>query len=168
MKKPRNTRPSTLNKKFCPCSIIALSARMNSIAAARKENGISFQTVECFTLRGVRIAHNPRISSMFAMLLPIMFPNEMSAVPFNAAKMLTNVSGSDVPNATMVSPITSVGMPNRLASDVEPSTRKSAPFTSRISPAANKRYSIILFFWLCVYLNFACLNISFAFLASVS
>ncbi len=65
----------------------------------------------------------PNISKIFAMLLPRIFPNAMSPLPLTAAMMFTISSGIEVPKATIVNPITNVGIPNFLASDEEPSTR---------------------------------------------
>ena len=59
-----------------------------------------------------------------------MFPIVIPAFPFNAELILTAASGILVPMATMVSPTTSCGIPNRSAIPDAPSTNQSAPFTS--------------------------------------
>ena len=51
---------------------------------------------------------------------------------------MTAASGSDVPIATMVSPITSWGIPNFSATLPAPSTNQSAPFTRSTKPRASK------------------------------
>ena len=97
-------------------------------------NGISTFTVAGFTLRVVMIEVIPRITSTFIILLPITFPIEIPLLPATAALRLTAASGALVPIATMVSPITSSGTPNFLATAAAPSTKKSAPFMSIIKP----------------------------------
>ena len=59
----------------------------------------------------------------------------------------TAASGSDVPIATIVSPITSCGIPNFPASAAAPSTNTSAPFTSATKPATSSKIAtkIIIF-----------------------
>ena len=63
-----------------------------------------------------------------------MFPIVIPAFPFNAELILTAASGILVPMATMVSPTTSWGIPNRSAIPDAPSTNQSAPFTSIKKP----------------------------------
>ena len=63
-----------------------------------------------------------------------MFPIVIPAFPFNAELILTAASGILVPMATMVSPTTSWGNPNRSAIPDAPSTNQSAPFTSIKKP----------------------------------
>ena len=89
---------------------------------------------------GTRIisAVSPKIIRMFKILLPRMFPMVMPALSFNAAVMLTAASGALVPIATIVSPITSCGIPNLAAIPEAPSTNQSAPFTSIVNPAIIK------------------------------
>lgn len=71
---------------------------------------------------------------IFKILLPTMFPIVIPAFPFNAELILTAASGILVPMATMVSPTTSWGIPNRSAIPDAPSTNQSAPFTSIKKP----------------------------------
>ena len=71
------------------------------------------------------------------MLLPTILPMVISALPFKAADTLTAASGSEVPIATMVRPITSCGIPNFSANRLAPSTNQSAPFTRRTNPNAS-------------------------------
>src|SRR3989344_1082861 len=90
------------------------------------------------------MAESPRISRILAMLLPKILPMAISVLPWMLAKILTINSGADVPNATMVSPITKAEMPNFLAIDEAPSTKKSAPLTRKANPAIRKIYGIAL------------------------
>lgn len=53
----------------------------------------------------------------------MMFPKTMSVVPLAEPNMLTISSGNDVPNATIVNPMTSVDIPSFLARDDAPSTK---------------------------------------------
>src|SRR3989338_1565884 len=54
------------------------------------------------------------------------------------AKILTINSGAEVPNATIVSPITSAETPRRLAREEAPSTSKPAPLMSAAKPTKNR------------------------------
>ena len=79
---------------------------------------------------------NPRISTIFIMLLPTTLPIviPLDAV-FRADVKETESSGADVPNATRVSPITSSGMCIFFARLAALSTNQSAPLTSIMNPA---------------------------------
>jgi hypothetical protein len=70
-----------------------------------------------------------------------MFPSAISDEPDLAANRFTKSSGVEVPNATIVSPITREGIPNRFESEAEPFTRRSAPFSKKITPNMNKSCS---------------------------
>ncbi len=72
---------------------------------------------------------------MLKMFDPTMLPTAISVCLRNAAITLVASSGSDVPTATMVSPITASEMPNSRAMVVALSTRKPAPITRATSPA---------------------------------
>ncbi len=104
-------------------------------------NGISTQTVDFATATGTITEVIPRIINMFKILLPKTFPTVISALPFNAAVILTAVSGALVPIATIVRPITSCGIPNFSAIPAAPSTNQSAPFTSITKPSASNKTS---------------------------
>ena len=78
----------------------------------------------------------PRIINIFKILLPTIFPIVIPALLSNAAVMLTAASGKLVPMATIVSPITSCGIPSFFAMLAAPSTNQSAPFTSRKNPTS--------------------------------
>ena len=85
-----------------------------------------------------------------------MFPKATSVEPFSAARMFTISSGKDVPKATIVSPITSVGTRNFLANEEEPSIRKSAPFTKNTIPIKKSKYSITMLFYVFGVFMFWC------------
>ena len=59
--------------------------------------------------------HIPRIKSELQIFDPTALPIDISALPFNAAVILTAASGAEVPNATMVRPIIKDGIPNAFA-----------------------------------------------------
>src|SRR3989338_2306231 len=86
------------------------------------------------------MADIPKMSRIFAILLPKIFPMAMSVFPFILAKMLTMSSGVEVPNATMVSPMTRDDMPNFFAMEDAPSTSQSAPLIRSGKPMMNKIY----------------------------
>ena len=69
-------------------------------------NGISYLNVFFLIASAAMQDATPSISSTFIILLPITFPTEIPALPDAAPLILTAASGSDVPNATIVSPIT--------------------------------------------------------------
>ena len=102
----------------------------------------------------------PKIIKIFKILLPTTFPTAISAVPFNAAVILTAASGALVPMATMVRPTTNCGIPIFLAIPEVPSTNQSAPFINIANPKTNnnicKKIMIIL-------LCFACCSSCFVF-----
>jgi len=62
----------------------------------------------------------PKMSRIFAILLPTILPNAILLSPFKEAAKLTTSSGIDVPNATIVKPMTSEETPNLFASEEEP------------------------------------------------
>jgi len=72
---------------------------------------------------------------------PMTFPIARSGAPFVAAIMLTRSSGAEVPNAIIVSPITSVEILRRFAIEAAPSTRRSAPFKRITKPTMNNIYT---------------------------
>ena len=86
------------------------------------------------SVRVVRIdrtsATPPKMKPRLNMLEPTTLPTEMSAWPRNAAFTVTANSGAEVPNATMVRPMTSSDIPSRLAKCAAPSTSQTAPHQS--------------------------------------
>src|SRR3989338_10741163 len=108
---------------------INTSADRKKTREERNINGTSFQTVECSSLTPFIHATMPRMSRMLAMLEPTTLPTAMSVTPLIADVILTESSGADVPNATIVRPMTSEDTPRRFAKDDAPSTSKFADFT---------------------------------------
>src|SRR5690554_2879464 len=60
----------------------------------------------------------------------------MPALPWLAAIAETIISGAEVPKPTITMPISSGGIPRRLALAAAPLTKRSAPQTSTIRPPA--------------------------------
>ena len=90
------------------------------------------------TTTGLTIAVNPKISVIFTMFDPMTFPIAISAVAPGATvseeTKLTANSGSDVPKATKVNPMTRGETLNLRAIELEEVTKKSAPLTRKIKP----------------------------------
>jgi hypothetical protein len=72
------------------------------------------------------------------MLLPIIFPRAISGFLSADAKTLTTSSGAEVPNATIVSPITMFGIFNFFAREDALSISKFAPRINGTKPAMSK------------------------------
>lgn len=134
-KKQSNNKPSILFRIFSG----ALS-RNTSLAQISKtieesmQSGISFLSVLRVMTIGANKAVQPTIINVLKMLLPTTLPMAISALPLRAEDTLTVSSGAEVPNATMVSPITMGGMRKRLATEAAPSVNPLAPRRMRINP----------------------------------
>lgn len=111
---------------------------------ARREKGISFQTVELCTGRRDRTLVTQRMRRMLAIFEPTIFPRAISLLPFILARTLTVSSGMEVPKATTVRPMTRLEIPNFFALDAEPETRKSAPFISIAKPIIMRKRASIM------------------------
>ena len=118
----------------CPNDIGPIRPRTKSKIAQITENGKSLFKVALLTATGVMIAHTPitiirlKIFDPITLLTASAFLFAMEAVTDTAA------SGSDVPIATIVSPIIMDGTLNFLAILELPSTKISAPFTRNTNP----------------------------------
>jgi len=86
----------------------------------------------------------PNIKRMFAMLLPITLPTAKSVFPWIAENRFTINSGADVPNATMVSPMTIGLTPSFFAMDDDPLTSASPPRIRIPRPSKRKRIGTII------------------------
>jgi hypothetical protein len=73
------------------------------------------------------IAAIPIISPVLAIIEPTAFPKAKAGFPFIAANTDTVASGKVVPNDTIVAPIISFGIPQRIERQTAWSTRISAP-----------------------------------------
>ena len=84
-------------------------------------------------------AATPIINKVLIILLPSTLPIARSVLPSMEAKTLITSSGSDVPKATMVSPISNCGSPNFLPMDEAPSINHFAPKRSAKKPIMNRK-----------------------------
>jgi len=103
-------------------------------AVISSKMGISFFITSLPTLKGLIKTAKPNIRRMFETLLPITLPNIMSVLPDKCELNEMASSGADVPKATIVSPITTVGIFKFFARDDAPSTKKSAHFINTANP----------------------------------
>ena len=85
-------------------------AQISKAMEERMHKGISFCSVFRVTAMGANSAVQPTIISVLKILLPTTLPMAMSALPFSAEDTLTVNSGAEVPKATIVSPITILGI----------------------------------------------------------
>ena len=80
----------------------------------------------------------PRINVIFMKQLPMILPNASSKCPFLTAPILVDNSGTLVPKATTVAPMTTGGMPTLSARIDDDSTIKLAQITTPIAPRTVK------------------------------
>ena len=109
-------------------------AQISKTIEESMQSGISFLSVLRVMTIGANNAVQPTIINVLKMLLPTTLPMAISALPLRAEDTLTVSSGAEVPNATMVSPITMGGMRKRLATEAAPSVNPLAPRRMRINP----------------------------------
>ena len=148
-KKQSNNSPSTLFRIFSGALSRKTSlAQTNRTTEDRMQSGISFLSVFRVMTIGANKAVQPTIISVLNILLPTTLPMAMSALPLRAEDTLTVSSGAEVPNATIVSPITMEGIRRRLATEAAPSVSPLAPRRMIINPPI--RNSIFMFFSLLV------------------
>jgi hypothetical protein len=95
--------------------------------ADKKHSGISSQVVFDFTDKGNIIADMPNIAKILNILLPTIFPIVISEFFDIDANTFTINSGAEVPNATIVKPITIFGILCFFANEDALSTNKFAP-----------------------------------------
>ena len=104
---------------------------------ASRHRGMSLCAVDFEMMIGVMAADAPAITNVLNRLLPTMLL-ALSAVAEASAEMLatklTMNSGSDVPKATIVRPMTISEMPKRAASPTAPSVSLSAPTRTSAAP----------------------------------
>ena len=127
----------------CPSVMPALSPnpaipKSNKSPAQIRENGISLFIVSFATSTVAIIAHTPITTIRLNILEPTTLLTASSLLPASEADTLTAVSGSDVPIATMVSPIMIDGTCSLFATLELPSTKKSAPLISSTKPITRK------------------------------
>ena len=150
--KPRSSTKPSLRLISLPqrwTDFISSKQRMNNNIEAPTAKGISFFTVDGLTTIGATSAAQPTISIVLKILEPMTLPTAKSGVPLRAETRLTNSSGAEVPAATMVRPMTISDMFTLRATAEAPSTRRSAPHSTRTTPAIiNNPFSIIYHLYL--------------------
>ena len=131
--------PSALVSILIAADVNTLSKNSTAKPAVTSNKiGISFRITALLILNGIMRTAKPKITNIFEMLLPITFPNNISAFPAKCELKEIANSGADVPNATIVRPITAVGIFKFLAKDADPSTKKSAHLISSRNPTTDK------------------------------
>ena len=95
------------------------------------------------TLNGLNKAVIPRIAKTLNIEEPTAFPTIISPSFFIQATIEVANSGSDVPKANSVRPITASLSPKALAHPIPPFSKKKAPRTNKINPANNKAIKTI-------------------------
>ena len=85
-----------------------------------------------------KIDETPRTIRILKKFEPTTLATLISFWPAKEDVILTAASGAEVPMATIVSPIIIDGTLNFLAIEAVPSTKKSAPFISKIKPIIKK------------------------------
>lgn len=96
--------------------------------------GISLLMVDCATRMGRTMATMPIITRMLKMLDPTTLPMASWVAPRAADMTEMTSSGAEVPNDTIVRPITSSLTPQRRAMADEPSVRALAPTSMSAKP----------------------------------
>ena len=79
--------------------------------------------------RLIPIQETPNIKAIFEIFDPIIVPIAKASLPFRTEDIPTNISGAEVPSATIVNPIVSSLNPSFLANKEELSINLSAPHT---------------------------------------
>ena len=99
---------------------------------------MSFFIVFFWTGSVAKIDETPRTIRILKKFEPTTLATLISFWPAKEDVILTAASGAEVPMATIVSPIIIDGTLNFLAIEAVPSTKKSAPFISKIKPIIKK------------------------------
>ena len=141
-------RPITLPT---PPSRTMSEAHATNASDDSSTSGISLVMVFFCTFIGITTAVSPTIIKMLKILLPTTLPIANCALPFIDDTRLTISSGADVPNATIVRPMTRSEMPKRLATDDEPSVNPFAPSKIKAIPPKRKTISKNNAISLCFY-----------------
>ena len=144
-KKHNSNIPSLLLILLCDAPLIKTSfAQINNTIEASTQRGISLLNVPFVTLIGTIAAVQPTIIKALNILLPTTLPIAISELPFKADTTLTVNSGAEVPNATIVSPITKLEILKRLATEAAPSVKALTPTKISSKPPISNTISISL------------------------
>ncbi len=107
---------------------------------------------------GLNIEERPSTRRTLVIFDPIIFPIAISDLLNNAAFKLTPSSGREVPNATMVSPITNLEIFSLEAMWTDDFIIQSAPKYNNTEPISRYRILIIIKSTNCTYLLFSILG----------
>ncbi len=124
----RSTIPSILERPI-PCRKLSMKMSLpitRMATAASSERGDFIHVVFDLTARGITKGDSEDSHDVHDIAAEHV-PEHDPGVPDSEAKKLTMNSAWDVPNATIVRPMTMFGMLYRFASDDAPSTSMSAP-----------------------------------------
>ena len=127
-----------------PSNKTSLAQRNNTMEESTHK-GISLANVPLPTGIGATTAVTPTIIRQLKTLLPTTLPIASPALPLNDERKLITNSGAEVPNATMVSPITKLEIWKRLATEAAPSVKALAPHKMSNNPPTSNNASIIRF-----------------------
>ena len=132
---PSSTNPSTL---FIVADVpLKKSFAISAIAkVAINPAGISLLIETLLTSIGKIIELTPKMSKIFIVLLPMIFPIASPGLPLMHENTLIIISGSDVPNATIVNPMMS-------GDSFAFTPMEVAPFTSQLAPRISAAKPII-------------------------
>ena len=131
------------NSRIPSAPDIFISVIIMSVAtAAPRLHQMSRLKITFSVFIGHIIAETPTTIRRLKILEPITLLNAISLLPESPAEMLTAASGALVPMATMVKPIITDGTFSSFAVEEAPSTKKSAPFISKMKPTINRTYII--------------------------
>ena len=130
--------PSRCPSVMPKVSPIPAIPQASKTTAQRMESGISLLMVSLCTKIGASIEHTPITNIRLKILDPTTLLIANSLLCAIEAVTLTAVSGSDVPIATIVSPIMMDGTFSFFATLELPSTKKSAPLIRRTNPTTRQ------------------------------
>ena len=117
---------------------------VSSAIDTRMQIGVSMRMLLRENITGEKSAQMPKMNSVLKMLDPTTLPIAISALPENAEAKLTVSSGSDVPTATMVIPMTNSLMFNFFAIADEPIVNQLAPRVIKVKPTTRSMVVIII------------------------
>ena len=140
---PTNTT-SRMTPSIWPITILVYP-NSSSSPAHMMDSGNSFCSVSAWTGSLLKSAQTPHTIIRLKMLDPTTLLIASVLLPLTAAVTLTAHSGRLVPMATIVSPIIIGGTLSIFATEELPSTKKSAPFISRMNPTIRTKIDTNIF-----------------------
>ena len=115
---------------------------------AERANAINWTEEVLIGFAASPMHETPNISAILEIFDPITAPRASSSVLLKTEEIPTNISGADVPSATIVNPIVNSLRPNLFATNAELSTNLSAPQTKTVIEITkpNKFIKSIMYF----------------------